>query len=164
MKDHFYKNHQEICDVLTKKYGFEFTGVGDNSEESFRKDSERPETIWIHPMHITYYRNSSRGWEGYKNRTDHFYQKTDLRNEEDQKKAFENLCKHLDGCTQKPRVDLTKESITTILKLMDQKRLELIDMALDHDFNIESKKKIPAIYENLIEYQSTLSYVLSCMK
>ncbi len=91
---HYYKNHLHVKSVLTTKYGFVYSGTGDNSEECFSKNSPTPEQVYIHPMFCSHHKS------GVKVRFP-----SDRTSEEDQEKAFNELIVHLDRVTVKVKVD-----------------------------------------------------------
>lgn len=92
-RKHFYKNYEEVISILTKDYGFSYNGIGDNAEECFTKDSDTPETIFIHPMFCSYYKASSR--EISASRLYDFNSNSDHKNERSQTIAFQKLVIHL---------------------------------------------------------------------
>lgn len=55
METHFYKNWELVKKALTEKYGFEYTGIGDNAEECFyKKNRNIEEYVYIHNQHCGY--------------------------------------------------------------------------------------------------------------
>ena len=97
MRNHYYKNHEHVISVLTKEYGFKYTGLGDNYEECFFKDSKTPEQIYVHPMGCSYYMFESKHWSSGRIHSADFQSNRD--NEKDQEKAFMALLVHLDKFT-----------------------------------------------------------------
>ncbi|MES2224864.1 MAG: hypothetical protein V4478_02660 [Patescibacteria group bacterium] len=102
---HFYKNHQEVISILTQDYGFRYDGIGDNAEECFRKVSDKPETIFIHPMFCSYYMASSS--DLFAERFHKFEIESDRKSEKSQLIAFRKLLIHLDEVA-------IKESLPTV--------------------------------------------------
>ncbi|MCE9585050.1 hypothetical protein K8Q94_00275 [Candidatus Nomurabacteria bacterium] len=96
-KKHFYKNHEHVIYVLTTKYGFEYTGIGNNYEECFFKDSETPERIFIHPMFCSYHMYESR--KILSPRLHHVCFESDIKNKQKQKEAFNKLLLYIDKYT-----------------------------------------------------------------
>lgn len=164
MQKHYYENHQHVAVVLTTKYGFKYTGIGDNAEECFLKETNFPERVFIHPMYCSYSMDSCKGIGGWINRPHDISFRSNYKDLKEQENAFAKLCCYLDEHSKKVDVVLTIENLILTLESLEEKRLTLIAMALDKNVSIESKKSIPLIYRNLIEYQSTLTYLIPLIK
>ena len=98
-RKHFYKNYEEVISILTKDYGFRYDGLGDNYEECFRKPSDKPETIFIHPMFCSYYMASSHAL--FAERFHEFNVESDHKSEKSQLITFRKLLIHLDEVAMK---------------------------------------------------------------
>ena len=96
---HHYKNHEHVISVLTTKYGFTYTGIGDNAEECFFKDSRTPERIYVHSMHCSYDMSSSREIMAPRLHSVCFQSRS--QRDQEQEKAFNQLLAHLDKVTVK---------------------------------------------------------------
>jgi hypothetical protein len=108
-RKHFYENHEEVIEILTTKYGFTYTGLGDNYEECFHKDSDTPETIFVHPMFCSYYMSVGRHWSDKRVHEVEF--KSNHRVVREQKNAFHLLCAHLDKFTiELPQVAIVEKT------------------------------------------------------
>ena len=90
---HYYPNYKKVKKILTKKYGFRYTGIGDNAEECFYKAGVKPESIYIHTMFCSYSMNSHAGGSGYENRPHDISFQTEHNNHE---LSFAKLCNYLD--------------------------------------------------------------------
>ncbi len=62
VKIHCYTDYKHVIDVLTKEFGFEYDGIGDNGEECFYKNSNTPEKIYVHPMLCSYTMRDGKEW------------------------------------------------------------------------------------------------------
>lgn len=156
---HCYKNHEHVIAILTKEFGFKYNGVGDNGEECFYKDGPTPETIFIHPMFCKYYMDVSH--HIFAERIHRAEFKSDFDSQSQQKAAFLKLLAHIEGITKKPQTCLSKEDILIEIEVLEKKREELIQMALNPAVSIDSKKMIPLIYKAVIECQTTVRYLIS---
>lgn len=90
---HCYKQYGHIIYILTKHFGFEYTGIGDNGEECFYKESDTPERIYVHPMFCSYSMSMGREWNA--ERKYEFNCNSGLNSQSEQEVAFENLINHL---------------------------------------------------------------------
>lgn len=93
---HYYPEYKHIIEVLTKKYGFKYTGIGENCEECFYRDSYKPEKIFVHTMFCSYRMDSHGGLYGWKNRPHDVSFRSNRRSKKSQERAFEELCSYLD--------------------------------------------------------------------
>lgn len=141
---HCYENHKEVIKILISRYGFRYDGIGDNGEECFRKESATPETIFVHPMHCSYYKSSSQEWLA--PRVDSFYFKSSFNSQPQQKIAFSKLLKHLDIVT----VGNTKGYIDRQLLVLEEKRQRLVRLALNTNVSLELKELIPHLYDRIL--------------
>lgn len=94
---HFYKEHEMVKEVLTSKYGFEYTGLGDNSEECFHKSGSNPESIYIHPMFCSYSMDSSDAIYGWRIRHHDQHFPSNHKSETSQTESFSRLLNYLDA-------------------------------------------------------------------
>ena|ERR1035437_761460 len=165
MAHHYYKNHKSVVELLTTRYGFTYTGIGDNYEECFFKDGECPEYVFVHSMSCSYSMYSSKAALN-TNKKHEISFRSDYENEESQNSAFVKLLAYLEEHSKKPEniLLMTNQNITGYFNFLEKKRQELVKMALDKSLDRKSKEVIPAIYGNLIAYQSTLSYIISLIK
>ncbi|HTH93367.1 MAG TPA: hypothetical protein VL576_02735 [Candidatus Paceibacterota bacterium] len=120
-RKHFYKNYEEVISILTKDYGFRYDGLGDNYEECFRKLSDKPETIFIHPMFCSYYMASSHAL--FAERFHEFNVKSDHKSEKSQLITFRKLLIHLDEVSMKE--DLS--TVSAVQKIPDIKEELLVN-------------------------------------
>lgn len=149
---------------MLQRYGFRYTGIGDNGEECFYNDSLRPERIFVHPMFCSYSMDSSRGTDGYKNRPHDVSFPSGFHNEEEQEKAFSKLLAYMGDVTIKQPIVASKEDIAGTLLYLEEERLKLVDMTLSNKISVEGKKLIPQIYGSVISYQTTLSHLMAFVK
>lgn len=91
---HCYKDYENVIAVMTSRYGFEYTGFGDNMEECFHKYTDKPETCFIHPMFCHYYMAANKLWNS--ERLHEFTINTKFDAIDEHRKAFAFLCNHLD--------------------------------------------------------------------
>lgn len=91
---HCYRDYENVIAVMTSKYGFEYTGLGDNMEECFHKQTDTHETCFIHPMFVHYYMAADKLWNS--ERLYDFNIETKFEAVYEQRKAFALLCNHLD--------------------------------------------------------------------
>jgi len=163
MRDHIYKDHAHVIDVLTNQYGFEYTGIGDNGEECFHKQVGLSEAIYVHPMFCSYRMDSSNNISNnpWQNKPHDVSFKSIYEIESTHKAAFKRLCAYLDDYT----VPVPNQwKIENTLKSIEARRQELVDMALDPNVNVDVKKQIPEIYEKVIEFQTTLTHIMAHLK
>lgn len=108
-REHYYENHEEVIKILTTEYGFRYTGLGDNYEECFYKDSDTPEQIYVHPMFCSYYMSIGRHWSARRIHEANF--KSNHSNAKEQKIAFRKLLVHLDEFTVRQPVVTVKDKV-----------------------------------------------------
>ena len=92
----YYMNYKEATETLINKYGFKYTGKGDNAEECFYKEGARPERVFIHPMHCSFSMDSHSGVYGWQNRPHQVSFNSNYRSESSQKEALLKLFDYLD--------------------------------------------------------------------
>lgn len=90
---HCYKQYGHIIYILTKEFGFKYTGIGDNGEECFYKESDTPERIYVHPMFCSYNMSMGNSWDAERKYCFHF--KSGFNSQSEQEVAFEKLINHL---------------------------------------------------------------------